>query len=255
MNHSWRILISAGAFIFSLSTSLLAADGPATQPATAPATQASGIKIVLVGDSTVNDEGGWGIEFKRDLKPGIACVNWAKNGRSSKSFINEKWWDKALAEKPNYVLIQFGHNDQPGKGPNRETDPETTYRANLIRYVDEARAAGAKPVLVTSMVRRVFQADKQHLRADLEPYVAAMKKVADEKKVPLVDLHARSHELIEKLGAGGVAEAKMEAEAKPPATHDGTHLNEHGGEMIAPLIAGELRKVAPELAAHLAPAK
>lgn len=209
------------------------------------------LRVVLVGDSTVAEKSGWGTAFSKLLAPDVECTNAARGGQSSKSFLDSKLWDKALALKPDWVLIQFGHNDQPGKGPNRET----TYRANLIRYVDEARAAGAKPVLVTSMVRRTFQPDKQHLRVDLEPYVAAMKKVAEEKQVPLVDLHARSHELIEKLGASGVAEAKMEAEAKPPATHDGTHLNEHGGEMIAPLVADELRKAAPELAAHLAPAK
>ncbi|MEZ0259094.1 MAG: rhamnogalacturonan acetylesterase, partial [Chthoniobacter sp.] len=213
------------------------------------------LRVVLVGDSTVAEKSGWGTAFMKLLAPDVECTNAARGGQSTKSFLDGGNWQKALALKPDWVLIQFGHNDQPGKGPNRETDPETTYRANLIRYVDEARAAGAKPVLVTSMVRRTFQPDKQHLRVDLEPYVAAMKKVAEEKKVPLVDLHARSHELIEKLGASGVAEAKMEAEAKPPATHDGTHLNEHGGEIIAPLVADELRKVAPELAAHLAPVK
>lgn len=220
----------------------------------APATEHK-LRVVLVGDSTVAEKSGWGTAFMKLLAPDVECTNAARGGQSTKSFLDSGNWQKALALKPDWVLIQFGHNDQPGKGPNRETDPETTYRANLIRYVDEARAAGAKPVLVTSMVRRTFQPDKQHLRLDLEPYVAAMKKVAQEKQVPLVDLHARSHELIEKLGASGVAEAKMEAEAKPPATHDGTHLNEHGGEMIAPLVADELRKAAPELATHLVSAK
>ena len=80
-----------------------------------------------------------------------------------------------------------------------------------------------------------------------------MKRVAEEKQVPLVDLHARSRELVEKLGPTGLAE--MEPEGKTPGSHDGTHLTERGGEMIAPLVAGELRKVAPELAAHLAAAK
>jgi lysophospholipase L1-like esterase len=211
------------------------------------------LRIVLVGDSTVAEKSGWGAAFMKLLASDAECTNAARGGQSSKSFLDSGNWQKALALQPDWVLIQFGHNDQPGKGANRETDPETTYRANLIRYVDEARAAGAKPVLVTSMVRRVFQPDKQHLRVDLEPYVAAMKRVADEKHVPLVDLHARSHELIEKLGPAGVVE--MEPEGKTPGSHDGTHLNERGGEMIAPLIADELRKVAPALAAHLATAK
>src|ERR1700744_3911284 len=186
------------------------------------------LRVVLVGDATVAEKSGWGTAFGKLLAPDTECTNAARGGQSTKSFLDSGNWQKALALKPDWVLIQFGHNDQPGKGPNRETDPDTTYRANLIRYVDEARAAGTKPVLVTSMVRRTFQPDKQHLRVDLEPYVAAMKKVAEEKQVPRVDLHARSHELIEKLGPEGVK--PMEPEGKTPGSHDGTHLNERGGE-------------------------
>ena len=207
------------------------------------------LRVILVGDSTVAEKSGWGTAFIQRLSPDTEGINAARGGQSSKSFLDQGYWKKVLDRKPDWVLIQFGHNDQPGKGPNRETDPETTYRANLIRFVDEARAAGVKPVLVTSMVRRVFQADKKHLRVDLEPYVAAMKKVAEEKQVPLVDLHERSRELVEKLGPDGVIE--MEPDGSRPGTHDGTHLNERGGEMIAPLVIDELHKVAPELAAHL----
>ena len=104
-----------------------------------------------------------------------------------------------MAEKPNFVLIQFGHNDQPGKGPERETDPKTTYRENLLRYVEEARQAGAQPILVTSLVRRNFTKDGK-IRFDLAPFADAMKEVAAETKAPLVDLHARSLELAERLG-------------------------------------------------------
>jgi len=113
------------------------------------------VKVVLVGDSTVNDEGGWGTGFRACFGREVVVVNLALNGRSSKSFRDEGAWAKVMPEKPKYVLIQFGHNDQPGKGPERETDPNTTYRANLERYVDEVRASGGTPVLVTSIVRRV----------------------------------------------------------------------------------------------------
>lgn len=88
------------------------------------------------------------------LKEGVKWVNLARGGRSSKSYRDEGWWKHVLAEKPTWVFIQFGHNDQPGKGPQRETDPKTTYRENLIRYVNEARDAGARPVLVTSLTVR-----------------------------------------------------------------------------------------------------
>ena len=223
----------------------------AEEPAPAPAPHK--LRVVLVGDSTVAEKSGWGTAFGKLLAPDVECINAARGGRSTKSYREDGNWEKALALKPDWVLIQFGHNDQPGKGPERETDPETTYRANIIRYVDETVAAGAKPVLITSMVRRIFQPDKQHLRVDLEPYVAVVKRVAAEKHVPLVDLHARSHELVEKLGPAGVVE--MEPEGKTPGSLDATHLNERGGEIIAPLVADELRKVTPELAAHLLPAK
>ena len=106
------------------------------------------IRIVLVGDSTVNDEGGWGPGFRAFFGADAEVINLAKNGRSSKSFRDEGLWAPALAAKPNYILIQFGHNDGPGKGPERETDPATTYRENLARYIDEARAAGADCILI-----------------------------------------------------------------------------------------------------------
>src|ERR1700733_2904407 len=111
--------------ILPLSLALRAADPPA-------------IKIALVGDSTVNDEGGWGPGFRASFDSHIEVVNFALNGRSSKSFRDEKHWEPVLAARPDYVLIQFGHNDGPGKGPERETDPKTTFRENLVRYLDEA---------------------------------------------------------------------------------------------------------------------
>ena len=133
------------------------------------------MKIVLVGDSTVNDEGGWGEGFRATLIEGISpppeVINLAKNGRSSKSFRDEGLWAPALAAKPDFILIQFGHNDEPGKGPERETGPTTTYRANMIRYVEEARAAGATPILVTSIVRRNFNPDGKIKRDHMVPYV------------------------------------------------------------------------------------
>src|SRR5258708_33397502 len=147
------------------------------------------VKIVLAGDSTVNDEGGWGVGFRAAFGPPVEVLNFARNGRSSKSFRDEGTWAKVLREKPNYVLIQFGHNDVPGKGADRETDSATTYRANLERYIEDARAAGATPVLVTSIVRRNFDAEGKIKRDSLTPYVAEVRKIAVEKNVPLIDLY------------------------------------------------------------------
>src|SRR4051812_44690800 len=87
----------------------------------APSTQPAKVRIALAGDSTVNDKTGWGIGFAKAMNDQAEVTNFAKGGRSSKSFIDEGHWQKVLDAKPDYVLIQFGHNDQPGKGPERET--------------------------------------------------------------------------------------------------------------------------------------
>src|SRR5438067_799223 len=145
-----------------------------------PAAAAAPVKVVLVGDSTVADGSGWGPAFGKLFGDGAEVVNLARSGRSSKSYRDEGHWKKVLAAKPAWVLIQFGHNDMPGKGPARETDPNTTYRENMARYVDEARAVGAVPILVTSMARRTF--DNGRIRGELAPWVEAVKKVAAEKK-------------------------------------------------------------------------
>jgi pectinesterase len=139
----------------------------------------------------------------------VECLNRAANGRSSKSFIEEGRWRKALALKGTHYLIQFGHNDEPGKGPERETDPDTTYRQYISRYIDEARAIGATPVLVTSLTRRRFD-ETGRIVPNIVPYVEAVRALAAEKRVPLIDLHDRSvaaAELMGRLSAACAARA------------------------------------------------
>ncbi len=211
------------------------------------------IKVVLVGDSTVQSKSGWGDELGPLFKPGaVECLNLGRGGRSSKSYRTEGAWDAALAQKPKYILIQFGHNDQPGKGPARETDPKTTYPENLARFVDEARAAGAEPILITSVVRRIFDADGKTLRPDLEPYAEAVRRVGKEKKVAVLDLYARSKEQVEKLGPGGSGQLDSDRKGGAPGSGgDRTHLSQRGAEMTAPLVAEELRRNGSELAKYL----
>lgn len=226
---------------------VLAMAGQAPAAETQPA--AAKIRIVLAGDSTVTGNGGWGTGFTKLLGPEAECINLARGGRSTKSFRDIGEWQKVLDQKPDYILIQFGHNDMPGKGPERETDPATTYRDNLIRFVDEARAIGAKPILVTSMTRRHFKDGK--INSDLIPYVEAVKKVAAEKKLPLIDLHTRSIELFEKLGEKGCEELSP----TDPKTGkvDKTHLNAKGGEAVGKLVAAEVKKTIPALAGSFKP--
>ncbi len=202
--------------------------------------------LVLVGDSTVTDRIGWGLGFRQFVNDGATISNTAQNGRSSKSFIAEGFWTKALALKGDYYLIQFGHNDQPGKGSDRETDPATTYPENMARYIDDVRALGATPILVTSLTRRSFsKTDPGRIDSTLLPYVEAVRKLAAEKNVPLIDLNARSLALCESLGQ--VETAKLNP-AKPDGTFDTTHLDANGSVVFARLVVEELQRVVPALA-------
>ena len=207
--------------------------------------QETPVRIVLVGDSTVAEESGWGPGFRRLAKDGVEVLDMAANGRSSKSFIDEGLWSKALAARGQYYLIQFGHNDEPGKGPERETDPKTTYRAFMATYVDESRAIGATPILVTSLVRRIYNPDGT-IKTTQTPYVEAVRALAAEKRVPLVDLHATS--LADAENAGDDVWADLSPRDDKGGV-DRTHLNAKGSDVVGRMVAEGLRKSFPELAA------
>lgn len=236
---------------FLAATALLGATLFASLGA-APTTDPARLRVVLVGDSTVTDKSGWGLGFARAFDPTkVEVINASAGGRSSKSFRDEKLWAKALAHGGDYMLIQFGHNDQPGKGPERETDAKTTFVENMERYVREAREAGFRPILVTSLVRRRFQPDGT-IKSDLLDYVAGTKKAAQETGAPLIDLHALSIQLCEKLGPARCDElAPKDAAGKV----DSTHLKGDGefGRLVGDVMAEEFVKVAPEAKPALKP--
>jgi pectinesterase len=214
----------------------------ATAAARAPGPQS--VSIVLVGDSTVTDDSGWGAGFRLMVADGVRVINTAANGRSSKSFIDEGRWKEALAQRGQYYLIQFGHNDEPGKGPERETDPATTYRANMTRYVDDVRAIGATPILVTSLVRRLFK-DDGTIRTTQTPYVETVRAVAKERKVTLVDLHAIS--LADAEHAGDEVWADL-SPRDDKGQIDRTHLNAKGSEVVGRMVVNALKEAMPDLA-------
>jgi pectinesterase len=222
-------------------TSAAIALGPAVYASRSQS--AAPVHLVLVGDSTVTDDSGWGGGFAHLAAPTVRVTNMSANGRSSKSFINEGLWAKALATRGDYFLIQFGHNDEPGKGPERETDPGTTYRANMTRYIDESRAIGAKPILVTSLVRRLYNQDGT-IRTTQTPYVDVVRALAAEKHVPLIDLHAISLADAEQAGDDVWADLSPRDDK---GQVDRTHLNAKGGEVVGRMVAEALRKAVPQL--------
>ena len=210
--------------------------------------------VYLVGDSTMAPNTGYGDALCARLQPEWACVNLARGGRSTLSYRAEGLWSALLQRipadraarpapaQPPHVLIQFGHNDQPGK-PGRSTDLATEYPANLQRYVDDLRAAGAVPVLVTPLTRRTFQGDR--LDDGLQPWADAMRRVAAAQAVPLVDLHALSMARVQPMGQAAADEL---AEAAPGQRRfDRTHLGERGACMFAQIMADELARRVPAL--------
>jgi lysophospholipase L1-like esterase len=187
----------------------------------------------------------------------VEVINLSKGGRSSSSFIKEGSWKKALDLKPDYVLIQFGHNDQPGHG-DRETDPATTYTDYMTTYVREAKSNGIKAIVVTSLSRR--QWDKEgKIRPGLAPWADAAKAVAMAEQVPVVDLHALSIAYYEKMGSEKILEISPIKNADPTNPNadtsgqkiDGTHLNEKGGRIFGSIVAGEVKALVPELAPYV----
>lgn len=129
--------------------------------------------------------------------------NHAKNGRSTKSFIDESRltpiYDKITAG--DFLFIQFGHNDEKKNDPERYTDPHSDYMVNLEKFVNAARNKGAWPVFITPLERRCF-IDEEHLDiGEHTDYVAAMKQTAENLNVPLIDLYSMSRTEMRKAGA------------------------------------------------------
>ena len=231
-----------GANFICLSLISIAAVTVCAPLTTAAAEEAKPITIALAGDSTVTDRSGWGVGFAEMLTTDAKCLNFAQGGRSSKSFRDEGHWQKVIDSQPSIALIQFGHNDQPGKGPLRETDPGTTFRENLKRYVAEVRTIGAKPIIVTSLSRRRWAEDGVHIASILTEYVQAARAVAAELNVPLIDLHQRSIVIYEAIGPSGCERISPRGK---DGTTDHTHLNSLGSKMFGLVVADELRKVMP----------
>jgi lysophospholipase L1-like esterase len=218
-----------------------AATAAARKPGTA-------VRVDLIGDSTQTDNAGYGRGFCANLSAKVDCLNMAKGGASTKTYREQGLWDRALATKPDYMVIQFGHNDMVDpKNPMPRQVPLPDYVANLKRFVTEARATGIKPLLCTPLTRRYFGPDGK-IHSDLTEYSDAMRAVAKEMKVPLIDLQDDSIAYLDKIGeAEGNKLAITKKDDAGKTTFDKTHLDWAGSYVFGRIVAVDLGKAAPEL--------
>lgn len=210
--------------------------------------------VFLAGDSTVTDQraepaASWGQMLPALFGPGVAIANHAESGETLKSFVTELRLDKLLSQiRPgDWLLIQFGHNDQKANWPQTYADPAISYPAWLRTYIAEARRRGGHPVLVTSPERRNYEPDGK-VRRTLAEYAEAARRVAREERIPLLDLQERTVALYEALGEDAAATLFNDG------GKDRTHHNNPGAWFLARAVAAEIAAKAPELAAHLKPA-
>jgi DNA sulfur modification protein DndE len=224
------------------------------------------IRVFMIGDSTMadkplndNPERGWGQLLPRYLSEDAQVKNYAVNGRSTKSFIKEGRWDSVMKylQKDDYVFIQFGHNDEKSEDTIRYAAPKGLYRDNLVRFVKDARSKGANPILVTPVMRRKFEASGKFIDTHGE-YPDAVRSVAKELNVPLIDLHRSSQALIEQHGAEGSKKLFLWMDAKhfraaPDGKKDDTHFSEYGASQMASLVCAELLQKNLPLAKYLRP--
>lgn len=214
-------------------------------------------KIYWAGDSTVqtNDyttypQNGIGQVFPFFLKEGYTVENHAKNGRSTKSFMDEGRLaviEERIGEG-DFLFIQFGHNDEKIKDPTRYTEPFGSYKENLKTYIKAAKDHKAYPVLITPLERRCYVEEKKLGPGEHGDYVAGMKQVAEECDVPLVDLYTMSRAALEEAGEVESRKWHMFFDANvypqhPEESRDNTHLRYEGAIKYSSLIAKGLKEL------------
>lgn len=240
--------------------------------------------IFMIGDSTMankdisngKQERGWGMALQCFFDDNIRIDNHAVNGRSTLSFINEGRWDKVLEKMVpgDYVIIQFGHNDEKPKA-DRHTDPGSTFDYNLAKFVRETREHGGIPVLMNCVVRRNFYVvapendDDEKLRTTTFQdgvkmiegdslidthglYAVAPRDVALRMHCHFVDANRLTHDLEQGLGREASKKLHMwflpgEEPSVPNGRQDNTHYNVHGAQVVARLLADALCEEVPLL--------
>ena len=227
--------------------------------------QTNPITLHMIGDSTMankpvipaNPERGWGQMLQLYFKESVRVENYAQNGRSSKSFIAEGRWEKVVAAlKPgDFVVIQFGHNDEKTNDVKRGTAPFGEYSTNLVRFIRESREHQATPILATPTARRKFD-ESGTVTNSHGVYPEAVRKVAAVERVPLLELTTATEKLLQQLGPESskrlfdwIPAKEFAADSK--ALEDDTHFNSYGASRVCDLAVVEIEAKVPELAVHL----
>lgn len=222
------------------------------------------VRIYMLGDSTmanktakVAPETGWGQVLSELFTDEVEIRNYAKNGRSTKSFRDEGLWKQVESQLQagDYVFIQFGHNDQKIKDTARYSTPNTAYKANLKRYVEETKARGAFPILLTPINRRKF--DENGVFVDQHgEYPDAVRTLASEMNIPLIDMYAKSLAVLENLGVEKSKKLYMNLEPNtypnyPNGLEDNTHFTKEGALVMAKLAVEGLVEISSPLSGLL----
>jgi lysophospholipase L1-like esterase len=237
-----------------------------SQPASCRATQAGADTpaIYVIGDSTASvytsdlyPRMGWAQPLQEFFAAACATVHdEALSGRSSKSFYDEGAWTpvKNALRAGDFVLIQFGHNDEKADDSARYTDPKTTYPMYLSKYIDDTLAAGATPILLTSIERNSWSGGQ--LKATHGAYPQAVRELAAQRTLTLVDMTKLTHDYFEKLGQAATTKlflnlAPGESPNYPNGNSDDTHLQDKGAHVVAEIALADVARQQTPLAALL----
>ncbi|WP_324672103.1 rhamnogalacturonan acetylesterase [Hymenobacter sp. GOD-10R] len=222
------------------------------------------IKLYLIGDSTMANkvkqtfpETGWGMPLTTFFDSTVVVDNRAQNGRSTRTFLAENRWQPVVdaLQEGDYVFIQFGHNDEAENYPDRYTPPED-YRKNLIKFVTETQRKKASPVLLTPITRRKFDKEGRQQETHVA-YSRVTSEVAQQYKVPLIDLDKMSRELVQQFGAENskllyLQLAPGDHPNYPYGREDNTHFSELGARKIAQMAVNEIKTQHLPLAERIA---
>ena len=223
------------------------------------------IKIFIAGDSTAANkevraypETGWGMPFAYLFDSLVIVDNRAKNGRSTRTFISEGLWQKLIDDvrEGDYVLIQFGHNDEVPTKVGRYTTPKA-YEANLGRFIVETRNKKANPVLLTPVSRRQFDSSG-HIKETHAEYSPIVRSVAKQYNVPLIDMDEKSKALLQKFGPENSKLLFLQLEPGehpnyPAGKNDNTHFNELGARKMAQLVLAGIKELHLDVGQHIRP--